>query len=109
MRHTADDGIQHRPQIAVVTQVGCTLTSGLHDDGQRQRLRVGIGFQPQQLRNAIVGENEVVGGEREDNLAGLGLHQRRHEHQVRAHGEGRDLRAGRGWFTTLRTGRHSRE
>ncbi len=109
MGHIADDRIQHCIQIAVVAQVRCTVAAGLHDHGQRQRLCIGILLQSQRLGNAVIGEDEIVGGQREYQLAALGLHQRGHEHQVRAHSKSRDLRAGRRRFTTLRAGCYTRE
>ncbi len=63
MRHIANDGIQRRSIYL------------------------------QGLRNPVVTKDEIIGGEREDNLPGLGFHQNWHEHQIRARRESRDLRA----------------
>jgi hypothetical protein len=70
-----------------------TLAAGLHNDGKREGLRIGVGFQQQGLRDAVIAKDKIVFAEREDNLAGFCFYQGWHEHQVRACGDGCGLRA----------------
>ncbi len=93
MRHIANDGIQRRSKVAIVAQMKSALTPSLHDDSQSEGLRVSVELYLQGLRNPVVTKDEIIGGEREDNLPGLGFHQNWHEHQIRARRESRDLRA----------------
>ncbi len=60
----------------------------LHANGQRQRLPIRVRIERQMLRHTIVGQNKVVRRELKDHLSRLGLHQRRHLHQGRAHAQG---------------------
>ena len=50
MWHAANDRIQHRPELAIVTQMCCSLPAGLHDDSQCQGLPERIFFYPHSLR-----------------------------------------------------------
>ena len=84
MPHISDDGIEFCSKIVVVVQMPRALPTSLHNYDQRQRLRVRIGLQLQSLRHAVICEDEIVGGEREDSLAGLGFNQRGDEHDSRA-------------------------
>jgi hypothetical protein len=56
-------------QLPVVIEVKRSGATRLNDDRQRQRLRVGVLNESQILRDAVVGEEEVVSGEFEDYLA----------------------------------------
>jgi hypothetical protein len=55
----------------------CSGTSGLNNDCQRQRLRVGVLIECDLLRYAIVGEKEIVSSELKDDFSSLGLHKDR--------------------------------
>src|SRR6266700_2167386 len=105
MLYTANDRVQHRPKVAIVTQMVCTLSPGLHDDNQRKGLREGIGFQSHRLWNAVVREDKIIGREREDKFAVPGLHKYGHKHQIRTYRERRNLGTGRCLSTSLRMGR----
>src|SRR5579864_3392188 len=91
-------------KVAIVTEVCRTLTSGLHDDGQRQRLPECAFFNPHSLRNAVICEDEIVRCKRKDNLCGLAFYQYRHKHQIRSRGESRELRVGKRRFFALSAG-----
>ena len=80
MPHLTDDGIELGPKIFVVVQMPRALPAGLHNDDQRQRLRIRISLQMQALPHAVICEDEIVGGERKDSPAGFGFHQGGDEH-----------------------------
>ena len=101
MWHAANHCVEYRPQVAIVTQVCRTLTSGLHDDGQRQGLPERAIFNPHRLRNAIICQDEIFSRERKNNLGRLGLYQYRHEHQIGAGRERRNLRSGGRLYAAL--------
>lgn len=87
--HAAYEGVEDGIQLPVVIEVTCSSAAGLNDDCQRQRLRVGVFNDSQILRDAVVGEEEVVSREFEDYLPSPGLDENRRQHQSRAHGQGR--------------------
>ncbi len=85
MLHTADKSVHNRTQLPVVTEVTRSSAAGLYDDGQSQRLRIGVLIEYQFLRCAVVGEEEVVNREIEDYVSRFRLHQDRHLNQRGAH------------------------
>ena len=73
--HAADQRVEDGIQLPVVVEVTRSGAARLNDDGQRQRLRIGVLIECQILRYAVVGEEEVVSREFKDHLSCLGLHQ----------------------------------
>ena len=81
MRDVADQRFDRRAQIAIVVEMARARASDLHRNDQGQRLAVGILLERELLRDIVVGQQEVVGGQGVDRFPGLGPHQRRNEHQ----------------------------
>lgn len=73
MWDVAHDGVEERAEVAVGRQVRDAVTSDLDDDYEREGLRVGVIFELEFLRDAVVFNREVVGLECEDELAGFGF------------------------------------
>lgn len=87
VRDVADDGVEDGPELLVVLEVSGAGASGFDDDGEGERTGVGVGYEGDMLRDAVVGELEVGGGEGEDDLAGLGGDQRGDFNEVGSDGE----------------------
>jgi len=79
--HASDKGVEDGIQLPVVIEVTCSSATGLNDDGQHQRLRIGIPIECKILRYAVVGEVEIVSREFEDHLSSPGLHEDRNLNQ----------------------------
>ncbi len=96
--HVADDGLDHGREGAVLVQLARAGASALDVDDEGERLAAGVLFEREFLRDAVVGEGEVIGLEGEDEIAGLGAHQRGNEDEGGVRVEGRSLlgRSGRG-------------
>ena len=86
--HVADQRVEDRIELAVVTKMPCSVTPRFDNDRQRQRLRVGVLIKVEVLRYAIVGDEEVVSRESKDYFSPLGLQEYRYFHQSGAHGQG---------------------
>jgi len=86
MRDVAENGIEHRRDGSVVVEVRCAQASGLRENEQGNGLGVVVGLHAESLHNSVVGKQEIVGGELEDDFAVLGFHQGRDEDQVGADG-----------------------
>ena len=84
----ADQCVDKRIQLPIVRQMTGSRPARLHANGQRQRLPIRVRIERKMLRHTVVGQEKVVRRELKDHLAPLGLHQRRHLHQGRAHGQG---------------------
>jgi hypothetical protein len=102
MWHTANHRVQYCPQVAIVTEVCRTLTSGLYDNSQRQGLPERTFFNPHSLRNAVISQDEIIRCKRKDNPGGLAFHQYGHKDQIRACLERGELRTGRWLAAALR-------
>jgi hypothetical protein len=70
--HAAYEGVEDGIQLPVVIEVKRSGAAGLNDDCQRQWLRVSVFNESQILRDAVVGEKEVVSREFEDYLSSPG-------------------------------------
>ena len=81
VRHVADEGVEHGAEAAVVVEMRGGVAAGFDADDERERLVSGVLFETERLGDAVVGEQEVVGLEGEDEIAGLGADQRGHQHQ----------------------------
>ena len=93
----ADQCVHKRIQLSIVRQVTGSGSARLHANGQRQRLPIRVRIERKMLRHTVVGKNKVVRRELKDHLSRLGLHQRRHLHQGRAHAQ-----RGLAWIALLR-------
>ncbi len=94
MRHPADDGVKHGGEGHVFAELADAVAAGLDQDDEGEGLAAGVLFEVEDLGYAVVGEGEVVCFEREDELAGLVAHQRRHHDQGGAGGDGGGGRGG---------------
>jgi hypothetical protein len=65
----ADEGIHDGVEGAVIVEMTRARAAGFDDDGERERLGVGVIFHGDCLRDAVVGEREVFGVEAEDDVA----------------------------------------
>ncbi len=92
--NVSDHGIEKRTQIAILLEPRRSVPAGLDDNNQSERLTVGVLLQGKFLRDAIVGEAEVAGLQREDHLPGLCLDQRGHQHQRGLHRDRRRVVGG---------------
>lgn len=88
MIHVSDDRIEDGAEPLIVSDVGCPSSSGLDDDGKSEGLGAGVVVEGDGLRNAVVGDEEVVSGKFVDILAGLCLDLHGYLDKRGTHGEG---------------------
>ena len=87
--HVADQCVNERIQLSIIRQVTGSGPARFHANSQRQRLPIRVWIERKMLRYTVVGQNKVVRRELKDHFSRLGLHQRRHLHQGRAHAQSR--------------------
>ncbi len=85
VRDVADDGFEHwsqwRSDGAVFVELASTGAADFDDDDEGERSAASILLERELLRNAIVREREVVGGEGEDEFSGFIADQRGNKNQ----------------------------
>ena len=84
----ADQVVEQGAEVAVLFEVRGAGTAGFDDDDESQRLVAGVLLEMQWLLDAVVGEDEVVGFEGVDELAGLGADERGDDDEAGANGDG---------------------
>jgi len=92
----ADDGVHDRVEGAIVIEMARAGAAGFDDDGESERLGVGVVFDGDGLWRAVVGEGEVFSVETEDDVAVATGDEDRDHDEVGADGEF-GLRRGLCW------------
>ena len=82
----SDQCVENGIQLPVIIEMASSRAASLDDDGHGQRLRVGILIERDMLRNAVVGDQEIVRRESKHYLSGFVGHQDRNHHQGSAYG-----------------------
>ncbi len=97
----ADDGVEDGAESAVIGEMARAGAAGFDDDGECERLGVGVVFDVVLLRDAVVAEGEVFGVEAEDDVAVAAGDEDGDHDEVGADGEfdlrGVELRSGGVW------------
>jgi hypothetical protein len=88
MRDVADDGVEERAEVTVRGEVVDAVAADLDYDDESERLRVGVFFELELLRDAVVFDREVVCLKCEHELAGLGFDERGNNDERRANADG---------------------
>lgn len=65
----ADEGLENDGEILIVGEMARSCASGFNDNGERERLRIRIGYKGEVLLGSVVSEGEVARGEGEDWVA----------------------------------------
>src|SRR5579863_2694342 len=99
----ADDGVHDRVEGAIVIEMARAGAAGFDDDGESERLGVGVVFDGDGLWRAVVGEGEVFSVETEDDVAVATGDEDWDHDEVGADGEF-DLGGGRLLLLLLREG-----
>lgn len=89
----ADDGVHDGVESEVVIEVARACAAGFDNDGESERLSVGVVFDGYRLWRAVIGESEIFGVQSEYNVAVAASDEDRDHDEVRADGEF-DLRVG---------------
>jgi len=105
----AEDGVEDGGDGGVVAEVGGSDASDLGQDNEGDGLGVVVGLHAEFLGNSVVGEEEVVGGEFEDDFAMFGFDEGGDEDEVGADGECSGFRSCGGVRSGLRLGVDVRE
>jgi len=91
----ADEGVHDGAESAVIVEMTRAVAAGFDDDGESQRLGVGVVFDADVLRSAVVFEEEVFGAEAEDDVAVAAGDEDGDHDEVGADGE---FNVGCGWL-----------
>ena len=91
----ADDCFDGWAEVAVFVELASACAAGFNGDDQRQRLAARVLIDRDLHFDAVVGENEILCGKREDRLSGFGPDQGWDKNQRGARREHGSLRWGR--------------
>ena len=96
MRDVADQVPDQRAEMAVAVEFAHASAAGFNRDHKRQRLIAGVLIQRELLLDAVIGDAEVIGLQREDELSIGASHQCRNNNQIGLRAQGGRPRRGCG-------------
>ena len=80
--------VEHGAEVAVLIEMRGAIAAGLHDDDQREGLFACVLLEADGLRDAVVGEDEVIGLQGVHKLTRAGADERGNDDKAGADGDG---------------------